>query len=274
MPSSYIGVEFRDTVADAQPVFKVTKKIGPAVYEAVSQPEYVTINAQRVEIGYAGTVRAYKKADIDRRLQMAKFWEERVQQTQSFWQNQKPGTILHYDNGFAQFVRAEVVKVPRRQKNSRGTDYIGGVALKPLGLVGNWQDMDLPRRTMSGVITLGYWAKNIQDGELFQPNESTVWENYDQTKRERSMRGCRPPTPQQVVNFPKYEKPFDPTAETLIDLTPPQPTAEEKESERIFALREKVNKLLDLSGRYGDDPALTVKNALRDVQTLITKELR
>lgn len=91
-----------------------------------------------------------------------------------FYLQLQPGTILHYANHFDQYVRCEAVRVTEEMIAAGMIDHRpflrppGEMALKPLGLVGQWKDWALKSDE--------YWVRQVKEGHLFTPNITTIYE--------------------------------------------------------------------------------------------------
>lgn len=79
-----------------------------------------------------------------------------------------PGQILHYYNGFNQFVRCVVVESQGPIGQPHG--------LKPVAMVGDWKASHLPSRLNDGSINLGYYPTKIAKGTIIAPHESCIYE--------------------------------------------------------------------------------------------------
>lgn len=162
----------------------------------------------------AAHMRGLKLADVRALVDFDKRWEAMFDAHEDYFANLPVGTIVHYDNGFAQFVRCVRVEGPK------------GKRLRPIGMIGNWHFFDLPQRRPDGTVTLGYQAEKIAEGDCFEPNYGSIWERYDAERREYSMRGLANTDHLNEIGKARFaelphQAPFDPTTEPLIDLTPP-----------------------------------------------------
>jgi hypothetical protein len=160
---------------------------------------------------------------------------------EDYYANLPVGTIVHYDNGFGQFVRCERVEGPK------------GKRLRELALVGNWDDYDLPRRMPDGSIHFGYHAEGVIEGRQMEPNYGSIWERYDAKGREWSMRGLDNTDHLNEIGKARfaeqrYQAPFDPTTEPAIDLTPPPIEGE------ALAMAAYVQRMHLIRQAMGDEP--------------------
>lgn len=146
-----IGTRFCWSHADANPVWEVLKARGHGTWDCVivDCPDY------------AGTKAVFSSEQI----LGAVAWEESIKKSQddsnSFFERQVPGTVLHYHNGFSSYVRCLVTEDKK---------------LLPVSLVGEWQKFDLPKRHVDGSIYYGYNAEGIMKKRVFRPHASNVYE--------------------------------------------------------------------------------------------------
>ena len=264
MAAIKIGTEFRYTIRDENPLWKVVAKQGRGGYLAEIMSETIDMGPGRDPyVTEGGETKAFLTEEIQRALNFEKFWSDLKKSDVERTKQLKVGQIVHVDNGFAQFIRCKVVSSSESN------------VLEPIGLVGNWQQRDLAIRYVDGTIGRGTYARFLA-GEspkgLFNDgrttlgiNASNIWELKDQKARDYSMRSARPPTPTQTVNFPRYEAPFDPAAEPLLSLDLPAPTADEQELISLHAHRKIALDILGMEGLQKDDPQwvrLALKSAL------------
>jgi hypothetical protein len=112
----------------------------------------------------AATIRGVTMSDVQAQIRSTLAYDQMNKKHESFYSSLEPGQIVHYHNGFGQYVRCEATRDGSKMK------------LKPIALVGNWDKFDLPRRLNDGSIALGYHAEQIEKGELFEPHESNIYE--------------------------------------------------------------------------------------------------
>jgi len=161
-----IGLEFYAPHADSNSKWIVRKSLGGSwLCEIINDP--IEIDGKKYPGEWNGTKKSFLSHEILTSLSMAAMFDGIQDESQKFLQSQKPGAILHYHDGFGQYVRQIVVKD-------------GGVnKLKAIALVGNWdKNHDLPRRSANGTINHPYHVKNILSGELHDRlNCSTTYEH-------------------------------------------------------------------------------------------------
>ena len=147
-----IGTKFRWTNADSNPLWEVKRARGRGTWdcEVVEGPDWV------------GTVKTFSSEEIRSSLGMAAAWKQSRDESEQFYQNLTPGSIVHYNNGFNSFVRCRV------SDNHE---------LLPFALVGDWREFDLPQRQLDGTVYLGYHAERIVAASPFKPHASNVYEH-------------------------------------------------------------------------------------------------
>jgi hypothetical protein len=193
------------------------------MWRCVIVNEPVEIHGKTYDGDYAGVVQGFTTDQIERTKTLKQAFERGMDDHERFYSTLPVGAIVHYDNGFAQFIRCERVEGPK------------GKRLRPLALIGNWNDHDLPRRRPDGSVQLGFQAEKIANGDCFEPYYGNIWESYDAKRREWSMRGLTASSTAHLNDIgrarfaeQRYQAPFDPTTAEPIDLTPPGLSAEEQ----------------------------------------------
>lgn len=200
------GVRFRAVIADCNALWEVRSKVGRDDWKCVVVSE-----------DYEGTERIFAAKEIESALKSIEYFTKARKAMENFYSSLKLGDIVHYDNGFGEFVRCIVV-------NGITTHSDGNVVkcLKPIALIGNWKEWDLPHRLPDGSVEDGYWAKRIKEGRragdagLFQANDSLIFESPTYNKRPRAL---------------------NPTFIPAIDLNVPEMSAEEKTKAKYEQLR-------------------------------------
>jgi hypothetical protein len=231
-----IGTRFRATIADANALWEVTGKSGGRAWLAQVVNEPFEIDGKLFDSDYVGTERAFTTAEIERSLRQAAVFANLSARTDDFWDRQPVGQVLHYNNGFDQFVRGVVVEKDGRKQ------------LKPTALVGpGWQPFDLVTRRSSGDLHYGYHADKVVNGgddAVWAPSSSCVYEADDYGYGGRSN--------------------VDPTTLPEIDLSAPEMTEAEAEAARIVKLKERMISLLQ--NDRSDDPTRVLRLVARMIQ--------
>lgn len=209
-----VGTQFRHTYADSNALWTVIESRGKGTWIA-------EIDGSNSD--YAGERAAFTTEDIQSSIKMAEFWKQSSDDSEKFYLNLVPGSIVHYHNGFNCYVRCQVM--PDKQ-------------LLPIALVGEWREYDLPYRCEDGSICLGYHAEQIKFGKTFQPHASNIWE----------YRGAR-----QTGDI-------DPTSLVPRCLEVPPLTVEE---EAVAKLWVKVNQIKEAINNSNRDPQLILKDVER-----------
>ncbi len=144
--------KFRSHYADANPEWLVTEKRGRGTWIAtvIDCPDY------------AGAKQAFTTEQIEGSRGMSRLFQNLAHESDKFFASLPIGSIVHYNNGFNQYVRCKVTS---------------GNNLLPIALVGNWSPHDLPRRHPNGYVQEGYHVSNIKNKKVFTPNASCVYEH-------------------------------------------------------------------------------------------------
>jgi len=189
-----VGLKFRYNHADSNPLWVVRQSIGRGVWlaEVIESEDWL------------GTQKSFLSSDILRSTGIENLFARLHNEHDEFYVNLKLGQIIHYNNGFKQFVRCKVVKKD------------GANVLAPFALVGEWRDWDRPhRREDTGELIEGHYGKMIANGETFTPNASNL---YEFNPSSSSHRG------------------FDPTGCEPLDLTVPDITTEQEKCAKLWAV--------------------------------------
>ena len=158
--------KFRSEYADANPEWLVTEKRGRGTWIAtvIDCPDYV------------GVKQAFTTEQIEGSRGMSRLFQKMTDEGEKFYASLPIGSIVHYHDGFNQYVRCKVTS---------------GNNLLPIDLVGNWSAHDLPRRYPNGDINEGYHVSNIKNKKVFTPNASHIYE-HQHDARAIDPRGLAP----------------------------------------------------------------------------------
>lgn len=230
---------FRAHYADGNPLWKVLRPQGRGAYvcEIVNEP--IEIDGKMLDSDFAGTQKVFLDSEIQGSIGMSALFDGLHNEHDAYYRSLRPGQIIHYDNGFNQYVRCEVVV------------HEGEHQLKPIALVGNWQSHDLPRRQPNGEIVMGYHPQMIQTGEVMKPNASNLYEHRVTLPKNRQPIG--------------RQKALDPRRLQPIDLSVPPMTAEETETARLWNL---ISTVVAVLSQSDTDP----KARLREGYAWLAKE--
>ena len=188
---------FHSPLADGNPEWRVIEDIGNDAFKA-----------RTTEEGESYHQNLFTGAEIRERVASEKHDSEDNRNRAAWLKTLQPGTILHFDSGFGQFVRYEVVG----NKNKR---------LKAIALVGDWDSHDLPQRQADGSIYSPYHAEEVVTGT---PRGFPHWS--------------------RIVESPCYHGGVDdPTKMTPLDLRVPDLTPEE---EKAVALNQLLGRIEEL----------------------------
>jgi len=197
---------FHSSFADANPKWIVREKRGRGTWiaEVIECPDY------------SGRRQAFTTQQIEGSIGMANLFKKMENECDAFYARLVPGSIVHYNNGFNQYVRCKVTS--DRQ-------------LLPIALVGDWRSHDLPRRMGDGTIYNGYHVDKIKTGSVFHPNASNIYE-YNLTQKPSS----------QPCGFQNH---IDPRGLTPLSFDVPEMTPEEAAKAAIVRT---VNRIQNICG--------------------------
>jgi len=216
LQKSLVGQTFRSTYADGNPLWRVVKKAGPQAWQCVID-EYYEIDGKTVPCDFFGTVKLFSTKEINGSKNFENLWEQLATHCDNFYNTLNTGDIVHYNNGFNEYVRCNVLPDKR---------------LMPVALVGNWKQWDLPQRRQDGSIYNGYHADCILKQQPFQPNATNIYEY-------------------QLANKTTRADSLDPRPLPAVDLSVPDMTPEQNETAQNW---QHVQQLQDiLANRDGND---------------------
>jgi hypothetical protein len=152
--------------------------------------------------------------------------------TDGWWESQKIGAVVHYDNAFGEYVRGVIVE-HEGQKQMRAT-----------ALVGNWRS--LWSRSADGTVHYSHHAQEVIDGKLMQPNASNM------------------------VEYPEHQLKDNPDPRKLSarSLDVPAMTPAERKLAEIAKLHQAVKKALEVESGAGE-LATRMRNALLEAKRLL-----
>jgi len=157
----YIGRRLQFSVADGYAIYEIIKVNKKTIrLRWVDDPEENPDNYMDQVLGRVGTL------DKARALSMTE-WDDNMNDMRDehgdFYANLKENQIVHYHNGFCQFIRCRVVIKDDETE------------LMPIAMVGDWEEYDLPR-WQNGEVYYGIHAEKIVMGETMTPNYSHIYE--------------------------------------------------------------------------------------------------
>lgn len=216
-----VGTKFYAAHADGNPQWTVTEDRGNGMWVATIEE---------------GAERGFMTYEIEHALSMARIFDTLSKSKVKWWDAQVIGTILHYHNGFGQYVRGVVT-----------TNKDGRKEFLPQALVGEWKTHDLPKRQSDGSISRPHQAKSIFEGNAWRPSETCVFEHQNFS---------RPMGPARSVN---------PTTLAPIDLSVPDMTDEEAEAARRQKVRQDMAAILADWRKAPDQCFVEIRNLMETV---------
>jgi len=159
------GTRFRSVIGDCNALWEVRSSRGAKCWVCVVVNETWEHDGKTYDSDFVSQTEVFSEEKILRILKLDQFWQKQHQKHVDFFAGLQPDQTVHYHNGFDDFVRCTVVATEK------------GNMLKPVAMVGQWREHDLPRRNADGTIELGYHAKQVVEGKLFKPNASCIVEN-------------------------------------------------------------------------------------------------
>jgi hypothetical protein len=155
-----LGKKFPIGVADGQAIYEVVK-----VGLKNCRVKWVEDNDINPD-GYVAVIGEEGQLSTDVVLQKVS-WEEQMdlhtRQSENWHNSHEIGSVVHYHNGFASYIRCEIVVGPKGHE-----EYEGVACCKPIALVGKWSDYDLKWDS--------YHVEKVRTGDLFRPHASNIWE--------------------------------------------------------------------------------------------------
>lgn len=154
----YIGRIIYFSVADGYAVYKITKISKRVVHlEWVDDPSNNPDKYVDRTLGSKGSISINRLKEL---LSCDEFFINSQAASNRFFDSLKIGQIVHYNNGFNDFVRCEIDK----EKN-----------LVPIALVGEWDKTRLPHY-LNGKIHYPFHADMIRIKNPFRPFYTTIFE--------------------------------------------------------------------------------------------------
>ncbi len=222
-----VGTTFNSSYADANPTWTVVKARGAGTWDCVIKDD----------LDYAGTQKVFGTEEILRSRNVAAVFEQLTNDNDTFWNSRPIGAVVHYSNGFGEYVRGIVVI---DLKDNSPT-------MMPTGLVGNWRPNELPRfHPISGEAIIPHHAKGILEQKTFRPHATNIFESDPASFLKR------------------YAEVGDPGRLVPININLPVASSEQVRNKRIVeARREAVRIMSDLS--------IPVDKALAKAQNLLAE---
>lgn len=216
----YPGLHFHAPYADSNSRWKVvSKKAKDCWLCEIDNEPFQLPDGQILEGEWNGTQRAFLVHEILHSKNLKEVFSQLHDLNENFYANLKIGQIVHYQNGFNQWIRCESIKTDE------------GKALLPLALLGDWQAFDLPYRTKDGTVKLSYHVKQIFERKAFHPNASCIWEG----------------------NYYRRDNEVNPTTLSPISLEIPPMNAEQEQKAKLWQTIDQIRNLVNQSN---DDPQI------------------
>ena len=114
------------------------------------------------------TLRGTTAADVRSEVEWNRFNREREQAEEKFWASLEVGQIVHYHNCGKSFIRCEVVLAGEPRPDDANHLLEGDKCLRVVALVGGWSEYDLQPGA--------YHVRGVDEGHLFLPNATCVWD--------------------------------------------------------------------------------------------------
>lgn len=197
------GVTFRSVIADCNALWRV-ESVGGGVAHCVVVNEPWEHRGNTYDSDYAGMRKPFYVEDVERALRQAQVWDRLADEQEQFYSSLAPGQIVHYNNGFGEFVRCEAIVLEEDLRSGPSEYKAGQTVLQPIALVGNWKDGDLPHT---------YRDEHGEEHEIVPYHAKKV---LTRTGAWRASASC-------VFEAPGYSSSYkrqgDPTTMDAIDLT-------------------------------------------------------
>lgn len=194
------GIEFRSAYADSNALWRVASVDGKYAECVIVNEPFELPNGTVISGDYAGVRKPFFVDDVKRILEYEARLRASLDENEAWFDSLTPGQIVHYHNGFGEFVRCEVVRLTEDMRSGPSEYKAGQTVLQPIALVGNWRH-DLPWIDDEGVERYPYHAEKVVNRTgAWRPHQSCVFESPAYSKG--------------------YSRNGDPTGLPALDLTP------------------------------------------------------
>jgi len=189
-----VGMRFRKVLADSNALFEVKDKYDGRtwVVEVVPDPyEYTRPDGtiDTFEGDWVGRQDVMTSSQILTAVNYERRLTARFDSQADWFDGLEIGEVVHYDNGFGNFVRCRVVMGTTENVGGvNPAENVGRKVLQPIALVGAWRSHDLPKRDRYGDVRLGHHAdKIVNENGAWRPSDTCVFEcdAYSQNKRDK-----------------------------------------------------------------------------------------
>jgi len=218
------GLKFRNPYADGNPEWTVMRSRGR---------DSGAWDCKIVDdLDSQGTVKVFDSQEILAAIRWAAASHVMERDHDAFYAGLTSGQVVHYHDGFGQFIRCEAVP----DGNSH--------TLLPVALVGKWREHDYrPHVTRTGDVTYSHHVKCIREGKTFTPHFSNNYEASEHLQRSQ----------------------MDPRDLETLDISPPKPDPKNADAQAAWRLLETIGSTIQ-AGYSQDDagPTLARVRALLD----------
>jgi hypothetical protein len=208
------GMQFRSVIADCNALWEVVRSLGGGAWLCQVVNEPYEIDGKTYAGEYAGHQSSFLSREILSSVNLADLFQGYADEHDRFYASLSEGEIVHYHNGFGQWVRCEAVKLTKKQKLHFDELPAGSMALRPIALLGGirergrrstgWFDYEIGRRHPDGTISWGHYPKKIQAGEPFTPNASNLYEASESLRKKGDPRRMKPIDLEKAVYDPGH----------------------------------------------------------------------
>jgi len=147
---------------------------GYAQYMIVKERPFTVAHLDILD-GYSAlgaTIRGYRLQDARAQVEADRRWQQLRREKEAAYEKLlKDNEVLHYHDGFGQYIRCEVVVAD----HDGHTIKKGEQCLKEAALVGAWRDYDLRADS--------YHMKGVREGRLMKPHISNLYEYSEDLQR-------------------------------------------------------------------------------------------
>jgi hypothetical protein len=212
-----INETFRSTYADSNALWKVIEKKSNDVYLCEIVNETFEYDGKIFNGDYAGIQKVFLAEEVKRAVDFQKASEKIKQNCDNYYDSLTEGQIVHYHNGFGEYVRCRVNQDKK---------------LVPFALVGRWRTYDLPKRLADGTVHLSHQCKQILNQTPFKPHASNIFEYSEFSDKNN----------------------FSPIDAPEVDISIPEQTEEEKQIANLWTTVNEIQK--EISDNTIRDPKI------------------
>lgn len=196
------GVTFRSAYADSNALWRV-ERVSDGIAHCVIVNEPWEYNGRTYDGDYAGVRKPFYVSEVEDKLAWEESMRESQKRNEDFFDGLEPGQIVHYHNGFGDFVRCEVIVLDEDTRSGPSEYKAGTKVLQPIALVGKWKH-DLPReyKDENGQtkVVIPYHAEKVLNRTgAWRPHQSCVFEAPEYASQYRRNQGD--PTGMKPINL-------------------------------------------------------------------------